>query len=84
MATILFKDGESIRVDALDVSRMIGCGWSPTDPDRPIVERVETQYPYAMKDVEDLPIEEAETKVLEAMGIKPKTTRKKRTSKKVK
>jgi len=83
MATILFKDGESIRVDAEGVQRMMDCGWSPTDPARPIVERVETQYPYAIKDVEELPVEEAETKVLEAMGIKPKP-RKKRTSKKVK
>lgn len=71
MATQLFKDGTSSYFETHRVRHAIEAGWSPDDPNLGEVKHPEVIFPKGMN-LEQLSTQEAEAKVLEAMGIKPR------------
>ena len=67
MATQLFKDGESIMVEARQVQKHIAAGWSPDDPNAPTLQiRSPRLQPRDGETVDDA--------ALRAMGIHAKPT----------
>jgi len=68
MATQLFREGEHIWVEADRVQTLLASGWDFNDPNGPAIEHPAVIFPVGMN-LESLPMEEAEAKVLEAMGI---------------
>ena len=71
MATQLFKDGTSSYFETHRVRHAIEAGWSPDDPNAAAPVHPEVIFPKGMIP-ETLTPEQAEARVLEAMGIKPR------------
>ncbi len=73
MAVQIFKDGGYIYVEPKSLQNHLAAGWSLVDPVIGEPVHPEVIYPPGL-DLESLPLEEAETKVLQMIGIEPPIT----------
>lgn len=71
MATELFKDGQSILVDPTRITAHLDQGWTLTDPNGPVVTRLEVIYPEHIKPSE-MSETELQSAILKEMGIEIK------------